>query len=155
MQEKIIGLIWRYGKNDYGVMMANMDGDDQEDLMRIYERYEEDSTNERGNMDMSLSDAGVLYWEDRFDFMEKFAKAKKLAHKLYNLGLVETSALYDDQADEQLTEAQILDALQKPKDTAYMLETFMQFCDGSQEEEDHKKFFDASMEIVHYMEDME
>lgn len=81
-------------------------------------------------------------------------KGKQLAHRLYNLGFVETSALYDYQADEQLTEAQILDALQKPKDTAYMLETFMQFCDGSQEDEDHKKFFEASMEIVHYMEEM-
>ena len=76
-----------------------------------------------------------------FLVMEKLAKAKKLAHKLYNLGLVETSALYDDQADEQLTEAQILDALQKPKDTAYMLETFMQFCDGSQSDKDHEMFF--------------
>lgn len=153
MEEKVIGLIWRYRKNDYSIMMANMDGDDQEDLMRIYEKYEDDSTNTRGSGEMSLNDADVNYWEDKFDFMERLAKQKKLAHKLYNLGFIETSALYDHQADEQLTEAQILDALQSPKDTAYMLETFFQFCDGSQTEEDTKKFFEASMAIVHYMEE--
>ena len=152
MEEKVIGLIWRHRKNDYSVMMANIVGDDQTELMRIYEKYEDDSTNERGCQKMTLADANVNYWEDKFDFIEKLARQKKLASKLYNLGMVETSALYDDQADEQLTEALILDALQKPKDTAYMLETFLQFCDGSQTEEDTKKFFEAAMDIVHYME---
>ena len=69
--------------------------------------------------------------------------------------MVETDIMYDHQADEQITEAQIADALESKKMTAYTLEQFLQFCDGSQDEEDHKKFFDAAMEIVHYMEEME
>ena len=103
---------------------------------------------------LNIGSADVDYFETKWAKEEAESKRKELAHKLYKLGFVETNALYDYSADEQLTEEQIADALKNKKDSAYMLETFLQFCDGSQEE-DHKKFFEASMEIVHYMEEME
>ena len=78
-----------------------------------------------------------------------------LAAMLKDIGFIKSDILYDNQADEQLTEKQIDDVLKNKKDTTYLLETFLQFCDGSQEEEDHKLLFDAAMEIVHYMEGME
>ena len=154
MTDKIIGLVWRYGINDYGIIINEFDEVDQKRLQDIYGRYAEDSSGARGEKNLTLDTCNVDYWESEWAKADMESRRKELAHKLYHLGLVDTSALYDNQADEQLTEEQIVDALKSVKDTSYMLETFMQFCDGNQEEEDHKKFFEASMAIVHYMEDL-
>ena len=152
MEEQVIGMIWRYGVDDYSIMMADITGDDQAELMRIYDKYSDDSTNERGNGNMTLNAAGSHYWEERLAAKAREARRRELARELYQLGMVDTNALYDYQADEQLTEDALYDALFNPKDTVYTLETFLQFCDGSQTEEDSKKFFKAAMDIVHYME---
>ena len=128
---------------------------DQKTLMSMIEKYEWDCSCMRGDAKLTIDQADVEYWEKKWAEQDAEAKRKELAAKLYKLGMVETDIMYDHQADEQLTEEQIVEVLKSKTDTAYMLEQFLQFCDGSQEKEDHKKFFDASMEIVHYMEGME
>lgn len=154
--EKVIGLIYRFNKNDYQISLMDFDAHDQDILMNMMEKYDDDCSCERGNStNLTLFRANIEYWERIWAEQEMDAKRKALAKKLYEVGMKETDILYDHQADEQLTEEKIADILQNKTDTAYMLETFLQFCDGSQEEEDHTKFFDAAMNIVRYMEGME
>ena len=153
--EKIIGLIYRFNKNDYQISLMEFDKHDQSTLMAMMDKYDNECSCERGDAKLTINQANVEYWETEWARQDAATKRKALAAKLYKLGMVETDIMYDHQADEQITEAQIADALESKKMTAYTLEQFLQFCDGSQDEEDHKKFFDASMEIVHYMEEME
>lgn len=155
MKEVPVGIVWRYGRNDYQINLFNPSQEEEEHLNKVMMSTENCCTCIRGNEDLSLKDADVNYWEDAWAKEEAEAKRKALAAKLYKLGMVETDIMYDHQADEQLTEEKIVDILKSKTDTAYMLEQFLQFCDGSQEYGDHKKFFDAVMEIVHYMEGME
>lgn len=154
MAEKVIGLIWRFGKNDYQMSIMDFDRDDQEVLMTLMEKYSEECSCERGDENLTIKAANVEFWEKKWAEADMEKRRKDLAKKLFRIGLLETNALYDDQADEQFTEEQLADVLEDIKSTSYMLETFMQFCDGSQEEEDHKKFFEASMAIVHYLENL-
>ena len=153
--DKIIGVVWRFGKNDYQISLVDYDADDQQRLQEIDEKYDEEYSCERGTSELRVKDANVEYWEKKWAEQDAEAKRKTLAAKLYKLGMVETDIMYDHQADEQLTEEQIIEILKSKTDTAYMLEQFLQLCDGSQEEDDHKKFFEASMAIVRYMEGME
>lgn len=153
--EKVIGLIYRFDKNDYQINIMDFDAHDQNTLMAMMDKYDNECSCERGDAKLTIDQANVEYWEKNWAEQDAEAKRKTLAAKLYKLGMVETDIMYDHQADEQLTEEKIVDILKSKTDTAYMLEQFLQFCDGSQEEEDHKKFFEASMEIVHYMEGME
>ena len=153
--EKVIGLIYRFGKNDYQINIMDFNKYDQKTLMRMMEAYDDDWSSVRGDAKLTIDQANVEYWEKEWAKADMEHKRKELAKKLWNIGFVKTDILYDHQADEQLTEEKIVDILKSKTDTAYMLEQFLQFCDGSQEKEDHKKFFDAAMEIVHYMEGME
>ena len=57
--------------------------------------------------------------------------------------------------DEELyTEKEMEDALKTHRGSAYLLETFLEYADGSQEDEVTEKFYKASMDIVHYMQDL-
>ena len=153
--EKVIGLIYRFSKNDYQISLMDFDKHDQDILLAMMVKYDDKCSCERGDSYLTIDNANVEYWEKKWAEQDAEAKRKALAAKLYKLGMVETDIMYDHQADEQLTEEKIVDILKSKTDTAYMLEEFLQFCDGSQEEGDHKKFFEASMDIVHYMEEME
>ena len=153
--EKVIGLIYRFGKNDYQINIMDFDERDQGTLMAMMDKYGNECSCERGDAKLTIAQANVEYWEKKWAEQDAEAKRKALAAKLYRCGMVETDIMYDYQADEQLTEEKIVDILKSKTDTAYMLEQFLQFCDGSQEKEDQKKFFEAAMEIVHYMEGME
>jgi len=153
--DKVIGLIYRFRANDYQINLMDFDKHDQDILMNMMEKYDDDCTCIRGDRMLNIGSADVDFFESKWAKQDAEAKRKALAKKLYEVGMRETNILYDDQADEQLTEEELADALKNKKPTAYILETFLQFCDGSQEEEDYKKFFDAAMEIVHYMEGME
>ena len=152
--EKIIGLVYRFGKNDYQISLMEFDKHDQSTLMAMMDKYDNECSCERGDAKLTIDQANIGYWEKNWAEQDAEAKRKALAAKLYKFGMIETDIMYDHQADEQLTEEKIVDILKSKTDTAYMLEQFLQFCDGSQEE-DHKKFFNAAMEIVHYMEGME
>lgn len=154
MSEKIIGLIYRYGKNDYGIMLNDFDKVDSERLMDIYTRYADEGSGIRGDGNKSINDANVEYWENMWLRENLEERRKWLAHKMFIVGMEETNILYDDQADEQVTETQIAEDLKTYKGTAYWMEAFLQFCDGGQDEGDHRMFFETSMEIVHYMENM-
>lgn len=154
MQDKIIGLVWRYDKNDYGIIINEFDEIDQARLQDIYLRYADNASGERGSKSLNLEECNVDYWEKDWAKADMEHKRKELAKKLWNIGFVKTDIFYDHQADEQLTVEQIADTLSNTKDTAYLLETLLQFCDGSQESEEHKMFCEAAMDIVHYMEDM-
>ena len=80
---------------------------------------------------------------------------KELAEKLLDIGYNKSDILIDYHEETHMTVLDIYDSLGTERDTVYLLETFLQFCDGSQEEEDHKMFFEASMDIVHYLENFE
>lgn len=153
--EKVIGLIYRFNKNDYQISIMDFEAVHQGFLMKLMEQYYDDCSCVRGDAKLTIDQADIEDWEKNWAKQDAEAKRKALAAKLYKLGMVETDIMYDHQADEQLTEEKIVDILKSKTDTAYMLEQFLQFCDGNQDKEDHKKFFDAAMEIVHYMEGME
>lgn len=154
MNEKVIGLIWRFKKNDYQISLMDYDKNDQKVLMALMDKYSEKCSCERGDENLAIKAANIEYWEEEWAEADMEQRRKDLAKKLFSIGLLETDTLYDHQADEQLTEEQLADVLKDIKSTSYMLETFMQLCDGSQEEEDHKKFLEASMAIVHYLESL-
>ncbi len=151
MEEKVIGLVYRYGPNDYQINLMDFDDKDQEVLMSLMERYDGGCSCERGDKTLTLEAANVEYWERELSIRARNRIRKELAHELYQLGMVETDAFYDEQSDEQVTEEQIADDLKSYKRTAYTLETILQFCDDP-EGYDYRKFFNASMKIVHYME---
>lgn len=152
--DKIIGVVWRFGKNDYQISLTDYDKEDQEKLLAIDAKYEEKYSCERGNENLTIKAANAEFWEDLWDMEDRLNKRKELATRLYDIGMIKTQALYDHQADEddQMSIARISEALTNPHDAAYLLEVFLQFCDGSQEKEDTEMFFKASMDIVHYME---
>lgn len=153
MEEKIIGLVYRFGKNDYQISLMDFDDKDQDKLMIMEEKYSNKCSCERGDMNLTLKDANVEYWESNTERKEFDKRRLELAHELYELGFKETDVFYDDQADEQLTEEQIADALNNYKDAAYTLEAVLQWCnDGT--DKDHDKFFEASMKIVRHMEEL-
>lgn len=152
MQDKVIGLVWRYDVNDYGIIINKFNDVDQCRLQDIYERYADNASGERGSKSLNLEECNVDYWEKDWAKADIEQKRKALAKKLWDIGFIKSDILYDNQADEQLTVVQIIDALSNTKDTTYLLETFLQFCDGSQDPEDHKMFCEAAMDIVHYME---
>ena len=154
MNDKIIGLVWRYGKNDYEIMLNEFDEVDQERLQDIYDRYADGGSGERGDKFLTLETSNVDYWEDEWAKADMESRRKELAHKLFIVGMEETDILYDHQADEQVTESKIAEDLKTHKGIAYWMETFLQFCDGGQDEGDHRMFFETCMEIVHYMEDL-
>ena len=156
MQDKIIGLVWRHNINDYEIMLNQFEDADQDKLQDIYDRYADGGSGERGDKNLTLDTCDVDYWETEWAKEDMEKKRLELAHELYVIGYSETGILNDmgTDPDELMTEKEIADSLKSVKNTSYLLETFIQFCDGSQEEEDHKKFFDASMKIVHYMENM-
>lgn len=155
MDSKIIGVIWRFGKNDYQISLTDFDQEDQKKLLEIDDKYSEKYSCERGNENLTIKAANVEYWEKDWGEQDLRDKQKELATKLYTVGMIDTNILYDHQTDEddQISIPMIIDALNDPRNTAYLLETFAQFCDGSQEEEDHKKIFECMMDIIHYMED--
>lgn len=150
--DKIIGIITRFNKNDYQIALMDIEIEDQEKIQEIEEKYEDSCSCIRGNEKLCIKDANIEYFENDLSEQDKESKRNALAEKLYIIGMVETDILYDYQADEQLTVEMIADVLKSKTDTAYMLESFLQFCDGNQDEEDHKKFYAAAMDIVRYME---
>jgi hypothetical protein len=157
MDSKIIGVIWRFGKNDYQISITDYDEEDEQALLKIDEKYGDRDAYSglRGDENISIKDANIEYWENDWAKEERLDKQKELATKLYNAGFIKTNALYDYSTDEddQMSIPRIIDALNDNRSTAYLLETFAQFCDGSQKEEDHKLFFECMMDIIHYMED--
>ena len=154
--ENVIGLIYRFGKNDYQMSIMDFDRDDQEVLMALMDKYSEKCSCERGDENLTIKAANVEYWEKDWGKQDLKDKQKELATKLYTVGMIDTNILYDHQTDEddQMSIPRIIEALNNPSDTAYLLETFAQFCDGSQEDDDHKKFFECMMDIIYYMEDI-
>ena len=150
--EGVIGLIWRYGKDDYQINFMDFNPNEQTKLNEIFENHEDDASGIRGDALLTIKSANIAYWEKEWSAKERNKKRLELAHKIYQHGMVESDNMYDYGAEEQLTYGDIAEQLRTYEGTAYQLETVMQFCDGSQEPEDHDKYFKLSMEIVHYME---
>lgn len=150
--EGVIGLIWRYGNNDYQINLMEFSPKEKEILDKILQNHEDDASGVRGDALLTIKGANIAFWEEKWSTKERNKRRLELAHKIYQRGMVETDDMYNPGADEQLTYEDIAEQLRTYKGTAYQLETVMQFCDGSQEPEDHDKYFELSMEIVHYME---
>ena len=78
---------------------------------------------------------------------------KELAKKIYDVGFVKTDVFFDYQAEKQMTIDDIEKFLETISGIGYILESIVQFLDGSQNEDDHKLFYDITMDIIHYMEE--
>lgn len=150
--EGVIGLIWRYGYNDYQINLMEFNPSEQAKLDEMLTAHEDDASGIRGSANLTIESANIAFWEKEWSAKERNKRRLELAHKIYQRGMVETDDMYDPGSDEQITYENIAEQLRTYDGTAYQLEAVMQFCDGSQEEEDHKKYFELSMEIVHYME---
>lgn len=73
MKDKVIGLIWRFGKNDYQISLTQYDDKDQEVLQDIETRYVDADRNScvRGNENLTIKDANIKYWENEWSKGEK------------------------------------------------------------------------------------
>lgn len=155
--EGVIGFVWRYGNNDYGIEITDFDKKDEKILMDMYTKYGEAdkfSGCRENAQNCNLESANVAYWEEKWSAKSREEKRKNLAKKIYNVCLKETNIFYDDREDYAPTLAEIKEDLETYKGTAYILEAIVQFCDGSQSKEDHKIFYELTLDIVHYMENM-
>lgn len=73
MKDKVIGLIWRFGNNDYQISLTQYDDKDQEVLQDIETRYGDADRNScvRGDENLTIKDANIEYWE------REWSKGKK------------------------------------------------------------------------------
>lgn len=60
--EKVIGLVYRFGNNDYQINLMDFDSEDQKILMQLMEKYENRCSCERGDKNLTLANANVDYW---------------------------------------------------------------------------------------------
>lgn len=67
MEDKIIGVVWRFGNNDYQISLTEFEEKDQAILMDIISKYEDKCSCERGNEQLSIADANVRFWEFMWD----------------------------------------------------------------------------------------
>lgn len=149
MSEKVIGLVYRFGKNDYQINLMETDEHDQDLLMKIMDKYDNDCSAERGDDRLSIKDANVEWFERSWATKEAEAKRKELAHKVYKEAVEGDWNFYDDHEGTHWTEDDIYASLETAKESAYSVETLIQFYDGTEET---KKYYDAAMDIIHYME---
>ncbi len=63
MGERIIGLVYRFGKNDYQISISDFTPEELKQLDRIMQNHENDSSGERGDADLCIKDANIDYWE--------------------------------------------------------------------------------------------
>lgn len=147
MDEKVIGLVYRFGRNDYQISLMEFDEADQAVLMEMEEKYSDNCSCERGNIYMTLKDANIEYLEHSIALKEIGDKRKELAEKLYSIDY--RYHIYDD-LDEgvHMTTEDFIGQLETYKGTANVLETFMQACYN----ENETNVFETCMDIVRYME---
>lgn len=150
----VIGLVWRHNNGDYEILLDDFTEKNREYLDSVFALHKEtyQGYGIRGDKTISLEDALVDSLEKDFSKKTRNQQRLKLAHEIFQYGYVETNLLYDDGKEVHLTYEDIANDLLTPKGATYTLETLMQFCDGSQEPEDHSKIFELSMKIVRYME---
>ena len=150
MEQKIIGVIWRYGKNDYQISLADFNKADERALLKIDMKYGDNDGYScvRGDENISIKDANIEYWENGWAKQELENVRKNLAKKAWNI-CKNDNAFYDDREDEWFDEKQMYESLGTAKGCAYFMETVLQFYDGS---EQTKCYYDLTMDIVHYME---
>ena len=149
--EKVIGLVYRFNKNDYQISLMEFDKHDQSTLMAMMDKYDNECSCERGDAKLTIDQANIGYWEKNWAEQDAEAKRKALAHKIYKQAVEGDWAFYDDREDTHWTEDDIYESLENANTSAYSIETLLQFYDGTDET---KKYYDAAMEIVHYMEGM-
>lgn len=73
MKDKVIGLIWRFGKNDYQISLTQYDDKDQEVLQDIETRYGDADRYScvRGDENLTIKDANIEYWESEWSKGER------------------------------------------------------------------------------------
>lgn len=148
MKEVPIGIVWRFGRNDYQIALFNPSAKEEEYLNEVMMSTENCCTCIRGDENLNLKDADVNYWEDAWAKEEAETKRKEVAHKVGQI-IENDWNFYDDHEGTHWTEDDVYESLGSAKGSAYSIETLLQFYDGTDET---KKYYDASMEIIHYME---
>lgn len=63
--EEIIGLVYRFGANDYQLSLTRFEPSDQELLLEIFTKYcDKDAFScARGGKKLTIDDANIDYWE--------------------------------------------------------------------------------------------
>jgi hypothetical protein len=62
-KDTVIGLIYRFGKNDYQISLTDFSESDQQTLQEIFMKYEDSWSCIRGDKNASIDDANIDYWE--------------------------------------------------------------------------------------------
>ena len=62
-KDTVIGLIYRFDKNDYQISLTDFSESDQQTLQEIFMKYEDSWSCIRGNKNTSIDDANIDYWE--------------------------------------------------------------------------------------------
>lgn len=62
-KETVIGLIYRFDKNDYQISLTDFSESDQQTLQEIFMKYEDSWSCIRGDKNASIDDANIDYWE--------------------------------------------------------------------------------------------
>ena len=78
---KPIGIVYRYGYNDYEIQLMDFNKNDTETLLTIPMKYGDESSGLRGDRDLSLADANVDYWEKDWGTEEL---AREIFEKVYD-----------------------------------------------------------------------
>ena len=61
--EKVFGIIYRFGYNDYQISLADFSDEDSDAIEEIWMKYEDNCTCERGDRNMTLDDANLEYFD--------------------------------------------------------------------------------------------
>ena len=148
MEDKIIGVVWRFGKNDYQITLADYSQRDQKKLLEIDASYDEKCSCQRGNADLTIKDANIEFWENEWAKKDKEKARKALAKKGWSI-CKNDMAFYDDHEGKWFDEKDMYESLGTSVGCAYFLETVLPFYDGS---ENTNCYYELSMDIIHYME---
>jgi hypothetical protein len=148
MDMKVIGYILRYGKNDYQISLAEFKKEDEEAIIDIATKYDNDSSGIRGDENLTIKDANIEYWEYGWSKRDREKARIALAEKAWDICKKDNS-FYDDHEGKWFDKKEMYQSLGSAKSCAYFIETVLQFYDGSEE---NKCYYDLSMDIVHYME---
>ena len=66
MNEKFVGLVYRFDSNDYEILLTKFSEEDQKALFEIINKYLDDdkTTCERGDKNLSLNDCNVDWFDN-------------------------------------------------------------------------------------------
>lgn len=62
-KDTVIGLIYRFDKNDYQISLMDFSEEDQKILQNLMMKYDNECSCVRGDKELTIDDANIDYWE--------------------------------------------------------------------------------------------